>query len=212
MSDAKEVKEGTDAAPKKKSKLPIILVLVLVIAGGGFFMMKGKGPKKKEEIKLGKEIIQTTEILTNLKSQGSYARIVLGLHLKEGAKKEEVEAMMPAIRDAVQLIISSQTSADLFSEVNRPMLRARIAQAINEILEANAPHKEGEEAAGDAKDGKDEKAPKEGEAKPTEDSHAKKPDDAHAKKGPPVLSELPNGWDSKEGPVLKVYFNDLATQ
>lgn len=200
-----EAKAATEGAPKKKGKLPIILVLVLAIAGGGFFMMKGKGEKKKEEIKLGKEIVQTTEILTNLRGQSGYARVILGLHLKEGAKKEEVETLMPAIRDAVALVISSQSSADLFSETNRPMLRARLAAAINEVIEANAAHGKEEE-----KSDQEEKDDKEGKDK--KESKEEKEEKHETKKSAIDLSELPHGWDSKEGPVLKVYFNDLATQ
>lgn len=177
-----------EAAPKKKGKMPVIIVILAVLGGGGFFMMKGKGGEKKEpEIKLG-EIVPLDEFLVNLAGGTSYLRTEIALHLSDQAKKADVDKQVPAVRDAIVVVLTSSRLDQIGTEPGKRRLKRRLAAAINDRLNALKPDEEKEE-----KDKDEEKDEKKGEKKePAEPEH---PD-----------------WDSDEGPVLKVYFSSFATQ
>ena len=95
---------------KKKGKLPIILVLLLVIGGGGFFAMKSKGGPKKVEIKVGAVEPLDKEFLVNLAGgANTYLRTEIAFELRDGFKKEDLDAQMPAIRNCINQILRSKT-------------------------------------------------------------------------------------------------------
>ena len=187
MSD--EPKEG-----KKKGKLPIILILALVLGGGGFFMMKGKGKPKEPEIKLG-AIEPLTEFLVNLKGGSNYLQTELALQFKDGFKKEELDKNMPAVRDAVIMVLSSKSISELSSEPAKARLKREIAAFVNKTLEDLTPPPEGHTEK--------KKKKKKGEDQEEDPRKIAATD--------PEELEHPE-WDSDEGPVLKVYFTKFATQ
>ena len=192
MSDeAKEPK-------KKKGKLPIIIVLALVLGGGGFFMMKGKGKPKEPEIKLG-AIEPLTEFLVNLKGGSNYLQTEVALQFKDGFKKEELDKNMPAVRDAVIMVLSSKSISELSSEPAKARLKREIAAFVNKTLEDLAPPPAEEHA--------DEKKKK----KKKKDEEEEVVDPRKIAATPADELEHPE-WDSDEGPVLKVYFTKFATQ
>lgn len=196
-----------EAPVKKKSKLPIILVLVLVLGGGGFFAMKMRGGKPKVEIKLGKEKpAELKEFLVNLRDQGVYCRAEIAIGLAEGAKATIVEEHEAAVRDAINMRISSKRLAEVNTIEGLRQLKRDIAADLNKILaepkeekkpaeDANADDAKADDTA-DKKDGKT--APKKAEPK------ADEPEAPAAPKHP--------DWDSDTGPVLKIYFSSFATQ
>ncbi len=171
---------------KKKSKLPIILVVVVLLLGGGYFKMKGGGPAKAPEIKLG-ETEKLDEFLVNLKGSQSYMRTEIGLQFDEHFKKEDLDKNLGAIRDSINLVLSSKKLAEVNSAEGKIQLKRELAKAINETLEKVAP--------------------REGATEPKKDAKLLKPGAVPAKAGP-VHPE----WDSDTGPVLKVYFFTIATQ
>lgn len=181
MSDTQEEVE-VEEAPKKKSKLPIILILVLLLGGGGFFVMKVKGGKKPE-IKLGSDkAVELKEFLVNLRDPGVYCRTEIGLVTAEGTDPKLIEDHMSAVRDAINLRLSSKTLHQLQGTAQLKVLKREIAKDVNAALavDGNAP--------GAAKSDD----PKPADSKPT----------------PPLHPD----WDSDTGPVLKVYFDSFATQ
>ena len=182
----------TDAAPKKKGKLPIILALALVLGGGGFFMMKPKG-KKVEEPKhaliLAEKETELEEFLTNTSNPANYVRAKLSVKLDKNYKEEKFVASMGDVRDAVLAIFNATAPADITDATKRPLLKRRLAEAINTALEGELEKPE---------DG-------EGEA----DSHAPKRKGKEQEKPTPEAS---SDWDSDSGPVLQVRFGALATQ
>ena len=192
--------ETADEPPKKKkSKLPIILVLVLVLGGGGFFAMKMRGGgKAKPEIKLSKEKpAELKEFLVNLRDQGVYCRTEIAFGLAEGAKPTVIDDHEAAVRDAINLRITSKKLSDVNTVEGLMQLKRDIATDVNKILAEPTEEQKPDDANADGTDDatppkKDAKDPKAESDKPTAPVH---PD-----------------WDSDTGPVLKVYFNSFATQ
>lgn len=213
---SEEVKATTEEAvgKKKKGKLPIIIVLVLVLAGGGFFMMKGKsGENEPPPIKLG-VVEPLAEFLVNLKEPNAYLRAEIALHLKDGYTKAEFDLSLPAVRDAIILVLGSRSIQQVRTLDGKLALKRDLVTAINKVLEAAAAEAhppEEPEAAADEKKAADEKgSDTKGEKKGT--THAKKgSSEAKKEEGDPKAPEHPD-WDSQTGPVLKLYFTGFATQ
>jgi flagellar basal body-associated protein FliL len=181
---------------KKKSKLPIILILVLVLGGGGFFAMKMRGgTKAKPEIKLSKEKpAELKEFLINLRDPDVYCRTEIALGLAEGVKPTIIDEHEAAVRDAINLEITSKKLAEVNSPAGMMQLKRDIAADLNKIL-----------AEPDDKSADD--ADTSGDTPPA----SKEPKDAKADASKPAAPVHPE-WDSDTGPVLKVYFNAFATQ
>ena len=182
----------TDAAPKKKGKLPIILALALVLGGGGFFMMKPKG-KKAEEPKhaliLAEKETELEEFLTNTSNPSNYVRAKISVRLDKNYKEEKFTASMGDVRDAVLAIFNATPPGDVTDASKRPLLKKRLAEAINTALEGEL------------------EKPAEGDGEG--DPHAPKRKGKEHEK--PTL-ESSADWDSDSGPVLQVRFGALATQ
>ncbi|MFN3684638.1 MAG: flagellar basal body-associated protein FliL [Fimbriimonadaceae bacterium] len=178
--------EQAEAAAGKKGggKLPILIVLALVLGAGGFFAMKmkGGGEAKAEPEVKLGKIEELDEFLVNLSGGTSYLRARIALHLAEGTKEEEVKGNLPAIRDAIILTLTNKTLREVETLDGKRKLKREIAAKVNGLLEGLS-HDESKK--------KKRKKSKEDEEE-TEPEH---PD-----------------WDSDEGPVLKVYLTDFATQ
>jgi len=195
---AKEAKEATEG--KKGGKLPIIIIVVVALLGGGFFGMKMAGGKKsevkKQETKLGK-IEMLPEFLTNAKG-GNFIKAEIGLHLKEGFEGKALEEYKAPIRSAILSVFASHTSDELMSLEGQSSVKREMAARINKVLEefeSLHPKKEGES--------KEESKDKKKTAK--KDEHEEKAEDSSGE------TEHPE-WDSDAGPVLRIYFTNLATQ
>lgn len=205
---AEKKEEGAEGGKKKGGKLPIILALVLVLGGGGFFMMKGKGKeaKKEPEIKLGKEELEVKDEFTvNLADGMTYARFKVGFAAKEGFKAEEFEKHSGEVSDAVISVIKSTKQDETLTEAHLKAIKKRIAAKLNKIFEA-LEHKEEESS-----DEKDSKKKKKKSSDDESDSHGKKKS-SHDEEEPAEEEEIPEGWDSAKGPILKVFFKAFATQ
>lgn len=203
---AEKTEEGAEGGKKKGGKLPIILALVLVLGGGGFFMMKGKGKEKKKEpeIKLGKvELEMKDEFTVNLADGTTYARFKVGFLPKDGFKAEEFEHHSGEVADAIIAVIKTTDQKETLTETHLKAIKKRIAAKLNKIF---VEEKHDEEPA---EDEKDKKKKKKGEDE--EDSHAKKKKSSHDEE-PAEEDEIPEGWDSAKGPILKVFFKAFATQ
>ncbi len=204
MSEAaQEPTEASADAPKKKSKLPMIIALVLILGGGGFFVMKMRGgAAKKPEIKLSKEKgVELKEFLVNLKDKGVYCRTEISLGLAEGVDAKGVEDHEAAIRDAINLRLTSKSLSEVDSAEGLVTLKREIAADLNKVLEEKKP------ADADA-DKSDEEDAKKDDAKKDAKAGDKKETAKDVKPAPPVHPD----WDSDTGPVLKIYFSSFATQ
>jgi flagellar basal body-associated protein FliL len=192
-----------DAPKKKGGKLPIILALVLMLGGGGFFMMKkGGGKKEKPAVKLAKEeILLPDEFIVNMVDGRTYVRAKIGLRAKEGFKAEEVTGHDSEISDAIISILKTTRPDDTVTEPQVKKLKMRIAAALNKIFAEPEEHEE-------ESDSKKKKKKKSSDHDEDDSSHKAKSKDSEEEDPP----EIPEGWDSAEGPILKVFFKALATQ
>lgn len=187
---AKEAPEG-----KKKGKLPMIIILAVVLGGGGFFgmKMKGGGDKKKEpEIKLGAVVEIKDEFLTNMAERNSYVRTKISLQLKDGFDKAKVEHDLAPIQDVINMKLQATSVRSVASLEGLRKLKHEIAAELNKLLSEHDKEKEAEE---DDKKSKKKKKKKHDDEEDEEDE-----------------VEIPEGWDSAEGPVLKILFVSWATQ
>ncbi len=184
---------ATDAAPKKKGKLPIILALALVLGGGGFFMMKGKGKaeKAKPALALAEKETELEEFLTNTANPGVYVRAKISVRLTKDYTEEKFKAGMGDVRDAVLTVFNSAAPELITDAKRRPELKKELAEAINTALEGPLEEDPKKDAS------KDGEAPK---------RRGKEKEIANPK------AEANADWDSTSGPVLQVRFGALATQ
>src|SRR5438105_1160146 len=186
---AEKPAEGAEAQTKAKSpKLLIIILLAVVLAGGGFFglkIMKAGKTAKKEAPKVG-EVIELPEFLVNLSDQQTFLRTNIALGLREGAKKEELDKKMPAVKDAIVMVLTSKIPRELTSSSGKEHLKQELLYAINAALDPNGRRSEPEEPAVSA------------------DNNTDSPEKKSAS-GKKKLEE-------KTGPVLEVYFTSFATQ
>ena len=204
---AEKKEEGAEGVKKKGKKLPVILGLVLILGGGGFFMMKGKGKdqKKEPEIKLAKvEIELKDEFTINLSDGMTYARFKVAFLPKEGFQTATFDAHAGEVADAVITVIKSTKKDETLTEAHLTAMKLKIAAKLNKIFKEEE-HKE-EEPESD-KDKKTMKKGDEGEV----DSHGKKKKSSQGEE-PAKKEEIPEGWHSAKGPILKVFFKAFATQ
>jgi flagellar FliL protein len=212
MSDQQE--QGSDVQaevkPKKKGKLPVLIALVLVLGAGGYFgfKMRTGAAKAAPKIALG-EIVPLTEFLVNLQDGDVYLRTEIALHLRTGFAKEGLDKNLPAVRDAILLLLSSKSLNQIGTTQGKEQLKKDIATAVNKLLEpGEPPSKESGESgphpAPEQAQPNPGKQPPSGPARPT----AGKPASASSAKAAPEHPE----WQSQTGPVLKVYFTSFATQ
>ncbi len=194
---------------KKGGKLPIILVAVLVVAGGGFFMMgKKEAPKVEEDPmpKLGAVQKLGDEFLVNLKDGHTYLVAEISVQTEEGQHVTDPaeaaggeghggggEPTFSVARDAVNMVLSNKSLADITKKDGMKQLKRELALAINHALHASHP------------------ADKEKKVDPKEEHKKKK--EAEAGGGHHEEAAIDNEWldeidrDAEEGPVLKVFFD-----
>ena len=147
-----EAPEEEAPKPKKKGKLLIILVAVLVLGGGGggaawYFLGASKGgehhaEKKKEEPEKPPIFTRLEQFTVNLQktdNEDHYLQVEMDLQVGEEKVIEEVKLRMPQIRNAMLLLLSSKTSAELASVEGKQKLSSDIVTQINKIIGAKEP-------------------------------------------------------------------------
>lgn len=137
--EAKEVREEK----KGKSKLIFLVAILLVLlaggGGGAYFFLFSKKDKKEEKAPLPSHVGVMMEIGTftvNLadKDADAYARVSVTLELSDEKVRQEVEKMLPIIKDAIIDVISSKTSSFVKTPEGRENLRLELIKRINTIL------------------------------------------------------------------------------
>ena len=144
-------------APKKGSKKMIIIIVAVVVAvlliGGGaaaFLMMKSsadhaeasddehadeapakkKAAPPKDEHAVPPTFVALDPFVVNLADRDSerFAQIGITLQIDDAKVAEEIKLYMPAIRNAVLLILSHKTSADLLTTEGKVKLADEIGR------------------------------------------------------------------------------------
>jgi flagellar FliL protein len=152
MSAAAAATDATDAPKKKGSKklIIIIAVVVLLLAGGGgaFFVMQKKAaaaaaaaaaeegddaPAHKPEAhakdpKAVPTFLPLDPFVVNLadRDQDRFAQIGITLQVDDAHSADQLKAYMPAIRNAVLMILAQKTSAELLDRAGKEKLAAEI--------------------------------------------------------------------------------------
>jgi flagellar FliL protein len=186
------------AVPAKKGKKKLLImivigVLVLLVAGGGaVFMMKKKAAAQaaedgdetsasaahkaeKPDLKHAPTFLPLDPFVVNLvdKDADRYAQIGITLEVEDAKFGELLKAYMPAIRNAILLILAQKSSGDLLDRAGKEQLASQIQREAARVMgieveEPEAPAKaaapEGKD--GGAKEGDDEDKPKKKKRKP----------------------------------------------
>ena len=140
--------------PKKKSKLKwiILIVLILLVGGGGFAAWKflGLGDKffpsdasapvqEKVEVPAAAPIGTTValpQFTTNLADPlgQRFIRLNLEVEVADAKVVEELGRQNARVRDAILMLLSSKTYADIATTESKLMLKSEITDRLNTIL------------------------------------------------------------------------------
>lgn len=147
-----ETAPAAAAAPAKrgKKKLLVILVAVLVVvlgAGGGavVYLKKKAAAQAAAEVEDGGEVVSATArpdqhnppvwlpldpFIVNLADREAdrYAQVGITLELDSAGSAEMIRGYMPAVRNAILLILASKTSKDLADRAGKEQLAEEIAR------------------------------------------------------------------------------------
>lgn len=167
--------------PKKLIIIIVAVVLVLVLGGGGavFFMMKKKAAeaaaaegedgevaeathKEAPKAKHGKDehaappaFVPLENFIVNLADRDveHFAQIGITLQVEDPHLAEELKTYMPAIRNAVLMILSHKTSGELLSQEGKEKLAGEIRREAARAMgyEVEEPEEE-DEAKAEAED------------------------------------------------------------
>ena len=122
----------------------ILLVLLLLIAGGAvwWFLLRPHTAPSPEALAAEKEkhmhFISLEPFVTNLASQdGSahYLQVKIDLKTFDPKTDEQVNTMMPEIRNTILKILAGQAANQVGTVAGREALRRQILDAMNELLE-----------------------------------------------------------------------------
>ena len=223
--------EGAPAPAKKgKKKLIIIVaaVLVLLLAGGGgaaFYLKKkaaaaqateaaeetpAEHKSTKPDLKHPPTFLPLDPFVVNLvdKDADRYAQIGITLEVEDEHFAEELKAFMPAIRNAILLILSRKSSHDLLEPAGKEQLAGEILREASrtmglDVAEAEPPAASEKPAKGEKVEGAD--AEKTAEAD-------KAGDDEEAKPKPKPKAKAKAKEASEPSPIRHVHFSNFIIQ
>jgi len=157
-------KEKKKDEPEKgggKSKLIIIIaavVLLLGAGGGGYYFLVVKPHKEQEQQKKIEEskaaalikpipeeakigpMVEIKEFVVNIIGEDAthYVKASLSLEMDKDSALEEVSKRMPQIRDAILLLISNKTFAELQDIQGKNQVKAELKSKINSFLKTGS--------------------------------------------------------------------------
>ena len=150
VEGAKKKEKAVKPAGKKgKSKLILVIVFVMIVgAGAGAYFMFGKkyvssllGKKpgvasaaavKKEAVG---PILQLEPFVFNLTgSQSKYAKISLGIEVKDVKAMEDTKKMIPVIRDRILFIFGTKAPEVLMDVNQREALKKEVHASLRSVF------------------------------------------------------------------------------
>lgn len=147
MATSPKENEAAEAAPKKKSKLPIIIIVaVLLVAVIGFAAMKflggsSKPSAHKDETETAEAAPSSTPVyvpvdpfVLNLQPDAGdyYIQIALTLQVPNQATADALKLYMPQVRSRLLLLISSKKASELLTSDGKETLRDDIIDTLSE--------------------------------------------------------------------------------
>jgi len=217
MSAAAAATADAGAAPAKKGKKKLLIILVavvlLVVIGGGaaVFLMKKKAAAQAAEDG-GEEVAASAEhksdkpdpkhpptflpldpFVVNLsdKDADRYAQIGITLEVEDAKFGDMLKTYMPAIRNAILLILAQKSSADLLDRPGKEKLAGEIQREAARVMGV------------DVEEPDDEAVAKKPAAK--DDAHASGDEDDKPKKKKKKKAVEPN-------PIKHVHFSNFIIQ
>ncbi len=157
MSESQEME-----APKEKKKggklkwIIIGIILLAVLGGGGWFAYTkffaapagdqaatAEGEEGQKDAEVGAEAEPTDTVLVSLQSfvvnladplGRRYLKLTLDVEVRDAMASEELTKDEPKVRDAVILLLSSKTFADLQSYESKLELKNEIVERLGQII------------------------------------------------------------------------------
>jgi flagellar protein FliL len=153
MNESDEIQE--EGAPRKKGgklKLIMIIALVVLVGGGaGAYFVFGNQIKARffggsaEPVQETKKkeamgpILSLDPFIFNIGgSSGKFAKITLGVEVKDAKVMEEAKKMVPAIRDKVLSVLGAKGPEVLMDINNRNSLKQELQSGIKTIFKEDA--------------------------------------------------------------------------
>ncbi|HNQ45438.1 MAG TPA: flagellar basal body-associated FliL family protein [Syntrophorhabdus sp.] len=147
-----EDSEGTPQKKGGKLKLIMIIVLIVLVGGGaGVYFVFGnqlkarffggieqpvKDEKKRESIG---PILSLEPFIFNIGgASGKFAKITLGVEVKDAKVMEEAKKMVPAIRDRTLSVLGSKGPEVLMDINNRNHLKKELLNAMKTLFKDDA--------------------------------------------------------------------------
>lgn len=147
---AQKKEKAKPAGKKSKSKLILIIVFVLIVgAGAGAYFVFGKkyianylGKKPGTAAAAVKKdavgpILQLEPFVFNLTgNQSKYAKVSLGVEVKDVKAMEETKKMIPVIRDRILIIFGAKTPEVLMDVNQREALKKEVHASLKTIFKS----------------------------------------------------------------------------
>ena len=139
--------ENNAAQPKKSNMMMFIIIglLVVILGLGGFFgytMFIKKDDEAQNNAK--KQAVKATVIyslksfIVNLMDKSGvgkrYLKLTMELEIESEKSRTMIDGMKPQVRDAILLMLSSQTIKEINSVEGKLALKQRIIESLNGIF------------------------------------------------------------------------------
>ncbi|MBZ4686158.1 MAG: flagellar basal body-associated protein FliL [Desulfomicrobiaceae bacterium] len=158
MADKEKKDQTVEEQPKKGGKLKwiiILLVLVALLGAGGFFAYQHFFASSKEgaaDANATEEAAPTDANATNVTMPGQlvkldtlvvnladplgrrYLKVTMEVEVVDPQAVAELDAAMPKVKDALLLLLSSKTFADVATMDKKLELKLQVVERLNQIL------------------------------------------------------------------------------
>ena len=147
--EAKEAKRAEEPKKKGKSKFTLILLVIILLltscAGAGYLLFGDKllsrlHPGMHPATEVNKKhavgpILALDPFVFNLSGNYSkYAKVSLGIELKDPKTQEEAKKLVPALRDRVLLVLGSKAPEVLMDVNQRERLKKEIYEGLKSLF------------------------------------------------------------------------------
>ena len=135
------------------TKLMIIIIVIAMlfigVMGAGFFMLSkqigaitlsgDQGAQQEiaqEEEEIESVMYSLKTFIVNLADSGQdrYIRVTMDLEVKDQESANNIEKMLPKVRDSILTILPTRSSTDIQSSAGKTALRDEIISGLNNIL------------------------------------------------------------------------------
>lgn len=136
---AREIQQvNTKKGSRSRLILGIVVVMLLIVGGAtGWYFMSTKSAATASAAKPASPIFMTLETFTVNLNGGSgdqYLQADISLQLTASSKESLLKQVMPQLKAAIVMILSSKSGSELSSVAGKSALALEIADAVNALL------------------------------------------------------------------------------